>query len=54
MLRPVAQGLTDLQVAERLIISPRTVHAHLASIYSKLGVNSRTATTRFALDQQLV
>lgn len=50
MLRLVAQGMTDIQVAEALVISPRTVNAHLTSIYSKLGVNSRVAATRFAID----
>jgi len=48
----VAQGLTDAQVAERLVISPRTVQGHLRSIYSKLDVTSRTAATRFAIEQQ--
>ena len=37
----MAQGLTDAQVAERLVISPRTVQGHLRSIYSKLDVTSR-------------
>lgn len=54
VLRLVAQGLTDAQVAERLIISPRTVNTHLTSIYNKLGVDSRTAASRFAIEQQLV
>ena len=54
VLRLVAQGLTDAQVAEQLVISPRTVNTHLTSIYSKLGVDSRTAASRFAIDQQLV
>ena len=54
VLRWVALGLTDVQVAERLIISPRTVTSHLSSIYNKLGVTSRAAATRFAVDHQLV
>ncbi len=54
VLRLVAQGLTDAQVAERLVISPRTVNTHLASIYHKLGVDSRTAATRVAIEQRLV
>jgi DNA-binding CsgD family transcriptional regulator len=37
VLRLVVQGLTNEQVAERLIISPRTVDTHLTSIYSKIG-----------------
>jgi DNA-binding CsgD family transcriptional regulator len=54
VLRLVAQGLTDAQVAERLVISPRTVHGHLRSIYSKLDVTSRTAAVRDAVDRQLL
>jgi DNA-binding NarL/FixJ family response regulator len=54
VLRWVAEGLTDAQVAQKLVISPRTVNTHLTSIYNKLGVDSRTAATRFAVDHQLV
>ncbi len=54
VLRLVAQGLKDTEVAEQLIISPRTVHAHLVSIYSKLGITSRNAATRYAIEHQLV
>ncbi len=50
VLRLVATGLTDMQVAEQLIISPRTVHAHLTSIYTRLGVTSRSAATRYAVE----
>ncbi len=54
VLRLVAQGLTDAQVAEHLVISPRTVNWHLTSIYSKLGVSSRAAATRYAIEHRLV
>ena len=54
VLRLVAQGLTNEQVAERLIISPRTVDTHLTSIYSKIGVSSRVAATRYAMEHHLV
>jgi DNA-binding CsgD family transcriptional regulator len=54
VLRLVARGLTDAQVAESLVISPRTVNAHLRSIYSKLGITSRHAATLFALQHQLI
>lgn len=54
VLRWVAAGYTDNEIAEKLIISPRTVSTHLTSIYNKLGVASRTAATRFAVEQRLV
>ena len=50
----VATGLTNGQVAERLFLSPRTVQRHLNSVFHKLGVSSRTAATRFALEHGLV
>jgi DNA-binding CsgD family transcriptional regulator/tetratricopeptide (TPR) repeat protein len=53
VLRLVAGGLTDVQVAEKLVLSPRTVHAHISSIYSKLGVTSRSAATRYAIEHHL-
>jgi DNA-binding CsgD family transcriptional regulator len=53
VLRLVAQGLSDAQVAAQLVISPRTVNSHLTSIYNKLGVDSRTAASRFAVEHQL-
>ncbi len=54
VLRLVAQGLSDAQVAEQLVISPRTVNWHLTSIYSKLGVSSRAAATRYAIEHRLI
>jgi len=54
VLRLVAGGLNDLQVAEQLFISRRTVHAHPRSIYQKHGVTTRTAATRFALEDNLL
>jgi len=53
VLRLVAQGLTNEHVAERLVISPRTVDTHLTSIYSKIGVSSRSAATRYAMEHHL-
>ena len=53
VLQLVAEGLTDAQVADRLSLSPRTVSQHLRSIYNKLGVNSRAAATRFAVEHGL-
>jgi DNA-binding CsgD family transcriptional regulator len=54
VLRLVARGLSDAQVAQALIISPRTVNAHLRSIYGKLRITSRHAATLYALEKHLV
>jgi len=54
VLRLVAMGLTDAQIAEQLVLSLHTVHAHLRTIYSKLGVTSRSAATRYAYEHRLV
>ena len=50
----VAQGLTNEQVAEQLVISPRTVNTHLTSIYSKIGASSRSAATRYAIEHHMI
>ena len=54
VLRLVARGLSDVQVAEILVISPRTVNAHLRSVYSKLNITSRHAATHFAIEHHLI
>jgi DNA-binding CsgD family transcriptional regulator len=51
VLRLVAQGWTDRQVADHLFLSPRTINQHLRSIYNKLGVSTRAAATHFAVQQ---
>jgi len=53
VLQLVATGLSDADVAQRLFVSPRTVHAHLRAIYRKLGVRSRASATRYAVDHHL-
>ena len=54
VLRLVASGMTDAQVAEQLFISPHTVNTHVKSIYGKIGVTSRSAATRYAMEHRLV
>jgi predicted ATPase/DNA-binding CsgD family transcriptional regulator len=54
VLRLVAAGLSDRAVAQRLVISPRTVQGHVRSIFNKLSVTSRAAATRYAIEHHLV
>jgi DNA-binding CsgD family transcriptional regulator len=54
VLRLVTQGLTDPQVAQQLVISPHTVNSHLKAIYGKLGISSRSAATRYAIEHHLM
>ncbi len=54
VLHLLAQDLSNPQIAERLVVSRRTVDAHLRSIYDKLGVKSRDAAIRVAREQGLI
>jgi len=54
VLRLLSQDLSNLQIAERLIVSRRTVDAHLRSIYDKLDVKSRDAALRVARESNLI
>jgi len=54
VLRLVAKGLTNPQIAKELFISPRTVDRHLNSVYRKVGVSSRVAAARFATEHDLL
>lgn len=48
----VAEHLTNRQIAERLVISPKTVEHHIEHIFAKLGVSSRGAVARLVLRQR--
>ena len=54
VLRLLAQDLSNPQIAEKLVVSRRTVDAHLRSIYDKLGVKSRDAALRVAREQGII
>jgi ATP/maltotriose-dependent transcriptional regulator MalT len=48
VLRLVAEGLSDAEIAERLVLSRHTVHRHVANIRTKLRVASRAAAAAHA------
>jgi predicted ATPase/DNA-binding CsgD family transcriptional regulator len=49
----IAQGMTNREIAERLIIAERTTHAHVRNILDKLGFSSRTQVATWALQHGL-
>ena len=53
VLRLVAKGLTARQVAERLVLSHRTVENHVNSTLSKLQLHNRTQLVRYAIENDL-
>jgi len=53
VLRLVARGATNKEVAAELVVSEHTVARHLSNIYTKLGVASRSAATAFAYEHSL-
>ncbi|MDO8669970.1 MAG: AAA family ATPase [Dehalococcoidia bacterium] len=52
--RLVAEGLTTAEIAERLVLSPRTITTHLDRIYTRLGIGSRTALIRYVTEAGLL
>ncbi|HZQ04267.1 MAG TPA: HD domain-containing phosphohydrolase [Gaiellaceae bacterium] len=50
----LARGLTNRQIAARLVISPKTVGRHLEHVYAKAAVSTRAAAALFALEQGLL
>ena len=54
VLRLIARGRTNRDVAERLFISPKTVGRHVENVYAKIGVSSRAAAALFAMQHRLL
>ena len=54
VLRLVAGGLTNNEIATKLFLSPKTVSRHLSNIFTKIGVSSRASATAFAVEHHLL
>lgn len=53
VLRLVAEGLTNREIADRLVVSVRTVDSHVSNLFTKLGVTNRAAATAYAHRHEL-
>jgi DNA-binding NarL/FixJ family response regulator len=54
VVKLIAEGLTSGEVAEALVISPRTVDRHRANVLEKLGMRNRVELTHYAIKRGLV
>ncbi len=54
VLRLLAQGLSNKDIAARLVITPKTAGNHIEHIYSKIGATNRTAASLFAMQHGLL
>jgi DNA-binding NarL/FixJ family response regulator len=53
VLALLAEGLTNAEIAERLVVSPRTAEHHVAAVLTKLGATTRREAARRASDLQI-
>jgi HD-GYP domain-containing protein (c-di-GMP phosphodiesterase class II) len=54
VLRLLAQGLSNKEIAQRLVISPKTAGNHIEHIYAKIGTSSRATASLFAMQHGLL
>lgn len=54
VLRLLAEGCSNKQIAGQLVISPRTAEYHVDNVYTKIGVSSRAAAALFAMEHRLL
>ncbi len=54
VLRLLARGLSNREIAERLTVSPRTAEHHVQDVYGKIGVSTRAAAAIYALEHGLL
>ena len=50
----LARGNSDRQIAQKLVVAPKTASNHVQNIYAKLGISSRAAATLFASQHGLI
>jgi DNA-binding NarL/FixJ family response regulator len=53
VLRLLPRGFSNIEIAEALFVSPRTVQTHLTNLYGKLGVGGRAEAVAYAMTQGL-
>ena len=54
VLRLVARGLSNKEIADQLVISPKTAGTHVEHIYTKIGVSNRAQASLFAMKHGLM
>jgi DNA-binding CsgD family transcriptional regulator len=54
VLTLIAAGLSDREIADRLVLSPHTVHRHVANVRTKLGLPTRAAAVAEAAKRGLL
>jgi DNA-binding NarL/FixJ family response regulator len=54
VLRLLARGLSNPQIAQALVVSPRTAEHHVQHIYAKIGVSTRAGAALFAMQHGLL
>jgi DNA-binding NarL/FixJ family response regulator len=54
VLRHLARGKSEKEIAAALFISAGTVHTHVAHIYGKIGLSTRAGAALFAMEHQLL
>ena len=54
ILQLIASELTNQEIADKLFISPRTVHSHRRNLMQKVGVKNTVGLVRYAIDQELI
>ena len=54
MLRLIAQGRTNKQIAEALVVTEKTAGHHVEHIYAKAGVSTRVGAALFAMHHDLI